>query len=54
MEAFVVNLNKRRDRWKAIQKSFQGIKLHRVAAIEKEPGAYGNLNLQSKLLIHSF
>ena len=45
-----MNLNKRRDRWKAIQESFQGVKLHRVAAIEKEPGAYGLVLTVMKVL----
>jgi len=40
MEAFVMNLNKRQDRWKAIQESAD-MKLHRIAAIDKDPGAYG-------------
>jgi len=52
-EAFVLNLNKRKDRWKAMQESFQDMKLHRISAIEKDSGAYGLVLTVMKALRHA-
>jgi GR25 family glycosyltransferase involved in LPS biosynthesis len=41
---FIINLDSRPDRWSKIQREFKGadFKLHRVSAVVKEVGAYGN------------
>ena len=54
-EAFVINLNTRKDRWKAMQESFQdsGIKLQRFSAIKKDPGAYGLVLTVMKAVRHA-
>ena len=43
LDAFVINLDSRQDRWVNIKKHFKGsnFKLHRVSAVVKEVGAYG-------------
>jgi len=43
MDAYVINLDKSTDRWKAIQKEFKGseIRLHRFSALEHSVGGYG-------------
>jgi hypothetical protein len=43
MDAYVINLEERTDRWDAIQKAFQdtGLTLHRINAIKDENGSYG-------------
>jgi hypothetical protein len=44
MDAYVINLDTRQDRWKECQRHFKGssIRLHRVSAVEHPVGAYGN------------
>ncbi len=51
MEAYVLNLDSRPERWRAIQKEFKGspMKLHRVSAIPNANGAYGNFQSFLKL-----
>jgi hypothetical protein len=50
--AYVMNLDSRKDRWIQIQEDFKGssIKLHRVSAVKRDPGAYGLLLTAIKVL----
>ena len=52
MDAYVINLDKSTDRWKAIQKEFKGseIRLHRFSAVEHPVGAYGQFLTCIKLI----
>ena len=46
IDAYVLNLDSRPDRWASLKKKFQGseslFKLHRVSAVVKDVGAHGN------------
>lgn len=50
--AFVINLDSRPERWKAIQKRFKGapFRLERMSAIQHDNGAYGNFQSFLKAL----
>lgn len=52
MEAYVLNLDRRPERWEQIQMRFKGfpIKLHRISAIPHRNGAYGNFQSFLKAL----
>lgn len=51
-QAYVMNLDSRKDRWIQIQEDFKGsgIKLHRISAVKRDPGAYGLLLTAIKVI----